>query len=233
MSQATQPTTFTQAAKEGRLQARPTAPTQKVTYGVQSLGLDDKDALLYVPAGYQPERPAPLALMLHGAGGKAEHGLALLQGLADGLGLLLLAPTSRQYTWDIIIDDYGPDIAFLDAALTATVDRCAVDPARMAIGGFSDGASYALSVGMMNGDCFSHLLAFSPGFMAPLIQRGRPKIYLSHGTQDTVLPIYRCSRQLVPQLLEAGYEVRYQEFEGPHTVPAALAQEAVTWFVHG
>lgn len=67
--------------------------------------------------------------------------------------------------------------------------------------------------------------------MAPLIQRGKPKIYLSHGTLDEVLPSDRCSRQLVPQLLENGYAVHYQEFEGPHTVPMALAREAAQWFV--
>lgn len=233
MNQAPQPKPLAPAAKQGRLQTRPTPPTRKVACGIQALDLAAPDALLYVPAGYQPDQPAPLAVMLHGAGGKAEHGLALLQGLADEYGLLLLAPTAHQYTWDIIRDDYGPDIAGLDAALAATFARCAVDPERLAIGGFSDGASYALSVGMMNGDWFSHILAFSPGFMAPLIQRGKPKIYLSHGTQDEVLPIYRCSRQLVPQLLENGYEVRYQEFEGPHTVPMAIAREAATWFIGG
>lgn len=231
MNQAPQPKPLAPAAKQGRLQARPTPPTRKVAYGIQALNLAVKDALLYVPAGYRPDQPAPLAVMLHGAGGTAAQGLALLQGLADELGLLLLAPAACQYTWDIMMDDYGPDIAFIDEALAATFTRCAVDPARIAIGGFSDGASYALSVGMMNGDCFSHIIAFSPGFMAPLIQRGKPQIYLSHGTLDEVLPIYRCSRQLVPQLLENGYEVRYQEFEGPHTVPMALTREAAQWFV--
>lgn len=107
----------------------------------------------------------------------------------------------------------------------------AVEPQRIALGGFSDGASYALSVGLMNGDRFSHLLAFFPGFMASLIQRGSPKVFISHGAGDTVLPIDRCSRQLVPQLLEAGYEVRDQEFDGPHIVPTPLALEAVEWFL--
>ncbi len=31
--------------------------------------------------------------------------------------------------------------------------------------GFSDGASYALSLGVPNGDLFTHIVAFSPGFM--------------------------------------------------------------------
>lgn len=222
------------AAKQGRLQSRPAQPTGTAASGTQTLGLDaTKDALLYVPAGYQPERPAPLAVMCHGAGGNAEHGLNILQHLADEAGLLLLAPASRCQTWDILRDDYGPDIAFIDQALTETFARCAVDPDRLAIGGFSDGASYALSVGIMNGDLFSHILAFSPGFMAPLIQRDAPQIFISHGIEDGVLPIDRCSRQIVPRLMEAGCEVRYQEFDGPHTVPPDIVREAVIWFVGG
>ena len=28
----------------------------------------------------------------------------------------------------------------------------------------------------------------------------------------------------------AGYAVTYREFEGPHTVPEAIAQQGFTWF---
>ena len=59
---------------------------------------------------------------------------------------------------------------------------------------------------------------------------GAPRCYLSHGTRDAVLPIDACSRRLVPRLERAGYPVRYHEFDGPHTVPPAVAQEAVEWF---
>jgi predicted esterase len=185
---------------------------------------------LYVPAGYQADQPAPLALMLHGAGGIAEHGMSLLQPLADTAGLILLAPASRRQTWDVIYGQFGPDIAVLDRALTHTFERYAVDPARLAVGGFSDGASYALSVGITNGDLFSHVLAFSPGFMVPGAQEGMLRVYISHGTDDRVLPIDRCSRRIVPQLERAGYDVLYHEFEGPHTVPPDIASEAVEWF---
>jgi hypothetical protein len=34
----------------------------------------------------------------------------------------------------------------------------------------------------------------------------------------------------VPELEGTGYEVRYREFDGPHVVPPAIAQEAVGWF---
>jgi phospholipase/carboxylesterase len=183
-----------------------------------------------VPGSYRADRPAPLALMLHGAGGNAEHGMGLLRGLGDRAGLILLTPSSRGRTWDVILGRYGRDVAAIDHALARTFREYAIDPGRVAIGGFSDGASYALSLGLTNRDLFTHVLAFSPGFMAPAAHRGRPRLFLSHGTDDAVLPIDLCSRRIVPHLKGAGYDVRYREFEGPHTVPPEVALEAAAWF---
>jgi phospholipase/carboxylesterase len=99
----------------------------------------------------------------------------------------------------------------------------------VAVGGYSDGASYALSLGIANGDLFSHVLAFSPGFLTPTGQRGSPRIFVVHGTRDRWLPIDSCSRRIVPRLERAGYEVLYREFEGGHVVPPGIAREAAIW----
>ena len=224
-----------QAAREGRLHARPAVqPALGVEPGQHRLGLDGRrDGLLYLPASYQPDRPAPFALMLHGAGGNAGHGLALMRSLADTAGLVLLAVDSRGPTWDVLLGEYGPDVLFIAEALAYTFERCAIDPSRVAIGGFSDGASYALSLGIGNGELFTHVIAFSPGFMTPPRQEGVPRIYVSHGTGDEVLPIQPCSRRIVPQLQRAGYDVRYHEFDGPHMIPAEVASEALEWFMRG
>jgi phospholipase/carboxylesterase len=156
----------------------------------------------------------------------------LLRSLADAAGLLLLAPASRDRTWDLLVGRrYGPDLALIDRALEQTFSRYAVAPERVAIGGFSDGASYALSLGITNGDLFTHVIAFSPGFMAPAGQTGSPRIFVSHGTRDGVLPIDRCSRRIVPELERSGYEVLYREFEGGHTISPEIALEAVGWFM--
>jgi len=222
--------------EQGRLRARPAeAPPEAAPVGPLVLGADGAsgdDAYLYVPAGYRAEEPAPLALLLHGAGEDARDGLAQLRGAADEAGIILLALSSRGPTWDLILrrGRYGPDVAAIDRALEHAFFRWAVDPARVAVGGYSDGASYALSLGIANGDLFSHVLAFSPGFLAPAGQTGSPRIFVSHGTRDGWLPIDSCSRRIVPRLERAGYEVRYLEFEGGHTVPPAIAREAASWF---
>ncbi len=225
-------TASTPEAGEGRLLARPGRPTEATAPGLYPLGLDrDRDAILYVPAGYRPERPAPFVLSLHGAGGDEEGGLYPLRDLADEAGLILLSPASRRQTWDVIRGGFGPDVAFVDQALTIAFARCAVDPAFLAIGGFSDGASYALSLGITNGDLFGHVMAFSPGFAAPAARHGDPRFFVSHGVGDEVLPIDPTSRRVVPQLERAGYDVTYREFDGPHTVPPEIAREGVDWFL--
>ena len=217
---------------EGRLRSRPGGVSAAAPAGLRPLGIGGaRDSYLYVPETYEPANPAPLVLLLHGAGGHARDGLALLQNLADGAGLILLAPASRQPTWDILASRrYGPDVTMIDRALQWTFSRYAVDPACMAVGGFSDGASYALSLGLTNGNLFTHVLAFSPGFMAPAAQRGSPRVFVTHGTYDGVLPIEMCSRRIVPQLERSGYGVRYREFEGGHEISPKLASEALEWF---
>ena len=217
--------------RRGRLATRPTPPTESGPLGLQPLGLGERrDGLLYIPSGYQPDRPAPLVVMLHGAGGSAERGIAPLQDVADAAGSILLAIDSRGRSWDVILGGYGPDVAFIDHALDRTFARYAIDPGKLAVEGFSDGASYALSLGITNGDLFSHVLAFSPGFCWPGAEIGTPRIFVSHGTSDNVLPIDACSRKIVPRIQRSGYATRYVEFDGGHTVPPEIVQDALSWF---
>lgn len=221
----------------GRLVARPQGtPSGTPSKGLTPLGLADathRDGLLYVPSAYRPDRPASLVISLHGAGGAARGGVRHFQPLADAAYMIVLAPDSRAPTWDFLLGSYAADVAFIDRALAEVFGRYTIDPRRLTIGGFSDGASYALSLGLTNGDLFRNVVAFSPCILAPAAYRGKPRIFISHGTQDEVLPIGQCSRRIVPKLRGEGYEVEYKEFEGPHAVPADVARAAVDWMGRG
>lgn len=216
-----------QSRSGGRLTARPSPPADRVSPGEHALGLDEaRDGVLFVPRGYDASRAAPLVVMLHGAGGRG-RGMAFTFEHAQASGAIVLAPDSRhERTWDGVLGRLGPDVEFLDRALAQTFRRCAVDAARIAVGGFSDGASYALALGLGNGDLFRDILAFSPGFIPDTPRRGSPRVFVSHGTRDTVLPIAGTSRRIVPALRDGGYDVTYREFEGGHTVPPAMATAA-------
>lgn len=185
-----------------------------------------------MPAGFRPGTASPLVLLLHGAGGNAAHGLSYLQPYADKNNLILLAPASFDYSWDIIAADaFGIDVLFIDRVLAHVFDRFPVDPQHLAVGGFSDGASYALCLGLSNGDLFSHVIAFSPGFYYTYENRGKPSVFISHGVDDDVLPIGPCSRRIVPRLQHSGYHLLYEEFNGRHEIPAMVSQLAMDWYL--
>ena len=200
-------------------------------YGENPLKLgSDRDGILYIPKGYKDGTPAPMALVFHGAGSTGRN-VSYAYDIADDLGVILLAPDSRdEATWDMLVGGFGPDIEFIGAALKDTYARCSVDRKRMAIAGHSDGASYSLSLGIGTGETFGHIMAFSPGVMQPIEVHGKPRIFISHGVSDQVMPIEETSRQFVPRLKRLGYDVTYREYEGRHGVPPAVVRDGFAWF---
>ncbi|HEU5434540.1 MAG TPA: hypothetical protein VFU81_22900 [Thermomicrobiales bacterium] len=220
-----------QTAARGRIDVPNVRPAESVGPGLHRFPTaPGREALLLAPPN-APPAGAPLFVSLHGAGGNATAGLYPLEPLAPAAGLALLAPAALGRTWDLLLGEIGPDVTTIRRAVDAAFHALAIDPARLSIGGFSDGASYALSLGLANGDHFHRIAAFSPGFFAPLPRVGKPRIFISHGVRDRVLPIDRCSRRIVPQLRADGYDVEYLEFDGGHEVPADIARRALAWLL--
>jgi len=214
---------------DGRLSARPRENVVTSVEGEHALELDrSRDAILKLPTK-ATLTPLPLVVMFHGATQSAKWMLGRVGSAADEAGVAVLAPNSRNSSWDAIRGKFGADVTFLNRALESVFDTVSVDPRRIAVGGFSDGATYALSLGLINGDLFSRVIAFSPGFVVEGAPNGKPQFFISHGTADPILPIDRCGRRIVGDLSKRGYQVTFREFDGVHEVPADVAREGLRW----
>jgi phospholipase/carboxylesterase len=216
---------------DGRLHARPRPGSQTSRTGRIMLGVESyRDAILYVPNNAS-QSPLPLLVMLHGATQSADDMFWYLGSTPDEAGVAVLAPNSRDTTWDAITSGgaFSEDVENLDHTLERAFEIAAIDPARVSLGGFSDGATYALSLGLINGDFFHSIVAFSPGFVIGQQRHGQPRIFISHGTHDHILPIARCGRRIAADLKAAGYDVTFHEFDGDHEIPHDVAREGLKW----
>lgn len=212
--------------------ARPGTPTQTAAVGYTQLGIAvPRDGYFYVPPSYDPATPAPLLVLLHGAGGG--HDMWATSDVAEAAeqhGLVILAIDSRYMTWDLLqTGRYDVDVAFLNQALLHLFQRVNIDSTRTAIGGFSDGASEALGIGIANAALFRRIIAFSPGTLVLPFSRGQPAIFVSHGDADPTLSFANTQNNIVPRLLANGMSVRFVGFQGGHEIPDVVKLGAIQW----
>lgn len=214
------------AARDGRLVSRPAPPTLPAPSPGAFIQLRG-GAMLYVPKTFAGTA-LPLLTMLHGAGGDALSIAREYAPSADARGFLLLAPKSRSATWDLHhMPDCG-DANIADDALDQAFAHAAVG--RLALAGVSDGASFALSLGLANGDLFGDVIAFSAGFFRIRTRVGTPRIFISHGRHDNVLP-FGTAERMVATLSNANYDVAFRPFDGEHEVPPDVLNAALDRFL--
>jgi phospholipase/carboxylesterase len=176
------------------------------------------------------QKPRGLILAFHGAGGSGSEGLFAFRGASNVPGLVLVAPAALGSTWSALHQEEDRDLETVNRALAEAWRRCRIDRRRVAVGGFSDGATYALSIGLQNGAVFRSVLALSPGGLLDVERRGKPRVFIAHGRGDDVLPIGR-SDAAVRTLRASGYAVTYRRFGGGHKVTEAISRTAVRWYL--
>jgi phospholipase/carboxylesterase len=183
------------------------------------------DAIAYVPADVSG--PAPLVVLLHGAGGDARNFLDQFRREADARGVILISVQSNGRTWaQRKPNDGEADVANIKAAITGLSGRTAIETGRTTVMGFSDGASYALSVGMAYPDLFRTIVAFSPGYaFAPSALDTEQRIFIAHSRRDPILPAEN-TRQMVKGLEGAGFAPEVHWFNGGHEIDPELKKAA-------
>ena len=195
------------AGAEHRTAGSPSSPDggDRCTPGEHPLRLGNgRSARLRVTPG-SSTKPRGLILAFHGAGGSPREGLFVFREAWERAGS---RPARTRIalgsTWSALHEHADRDLETVNRALAETWRRCRIDPRRVAVGGFSDGATHALSIGLQNGGIFRSVMALSPGGLLDVAHRGKPRVFIAHGTGDDVLPYSRSRKSIVPGLGDPG-----------------------------
>jgi phospholipase/carboxylesterase len=112
----------------------------------------------------------------------------------------------------------------LTAVLAALRSEMGVTADRVVLGGFSQGSMLATDVALHLGEQVAGLVIYSGTLLNEAEWRlqasqiaGVP-VFQSHGTHDPILP-FAGAEALRDLLREAGAEVEFLKFAGPHTIP--------------
>lgn len=177
---------------------------------ISSGGLD-RHCVLHLPPSYDKARPLPLVIMLHGMGGTGANAIREMgwSAKADAENFIVAYPNasrpdparppslkSNPPAWN---DGSGrfhaaerniDDVAFIRALLDRLSADYSIDPKRIYVVGFSNGASMALRVGAELSDRVAAIAAVAGACWTetPKPTRGISLCYIT-GTTDTLNPL--------------------------------------------
>lgn len=193
-------------------------------------------AVLLTPSRIDPGEQYPLFTVLHGAGRQDKMLVKACRDEPDHRKAFFLVPRSVEPTWDLIVGGERSDLEFLEYAYDLIYRRYPVDPERQVLIGYSDGASYALSVALSNPRIFDAALCWAAGFVALdgaaiSADDPKPRIYLEYGTHDELFAFESVALPMKENLTRAGYRVEFSVDEGGRHWPAgSFLPEALDWY---
>lgn len=123
--------------------------------------IEEDVVAVHVPASYDPARPAPLLLALHGAGGDGAGELPRWTALGDALGMIVVAPTDRAA-------DQGYEYTEAERTRALSALRWArrrhnVDENRVFVCGVSRGGHLAWDLSLRRPDVFAAVIPLIGG----------------------------------------------------------------------
>jgi poly(3-hydroxybutyrate) depolymerase len=200
-------------------------------------GVADSTLCLFsVPAGYEPERSWPLVVGLHGYGSDAARFHDLWRKAAGVEGFVLATPQGEERT------DEGVGWSWGEAS-DGTIRRCIdgvreavrVDPERVYVAGFSQGAKVACRLGLRYPHVFAGIAALGCNFRTVSLAAGGGgsgdaagtltglRVYVGRGELE---PDPDVARAAVDTLRARGCAVELRVYAGVgHGLPAAREEE--------
>ena len=202
----------------------------------------------HVPAG---DGPFPALIALHGWGASAHDLFGLAPSIHNGEAVVLcpqgpvrmpIGGGQVGYGWFPMVPGQPPDEeAFLAIAedlrrfVDVALERYPIDPARVALAGFSQGGIMAFALALREPDRFAGLAALSTSFPEELASRlpklpgheGFP-VLVVHGTRDPAIPVER-AREAREALRPYGVALMYREFDMGHEIHMDALRVILKW----
>ena len=192
--------------------------------------------VLLTPEEIDPSRLYPLFTVFHGAGRQDEMLVKACRREPEARQAFFFIPRSVAPTWDLIAGGEGEDLAFLEHAWDLIYRRYPIDPERQSVIGYSDGASYALSLALSSPGFFDAALCWAAGFVvmdrrAVGEESRRTRMYLEYGTHDELFGFKEVALPMRERLETAGYAVEFSVDEGGRHWPSGDFQsQALDWY---
>ncbi|HET7544535.1 MAG TPA: Ricin and poly(3-hydroxybutyrate) depolymerase fusion [Polyangiaceae bacterium] len=217
----------------------------------------DRKYYVQLPKNYDASTPYRLIFQYHPWGGSADQALTMY-GLNSGLpDSIFVTPQGLDAGgngpgW---ANTDGVDIAFTKAMLADVKGKYCIDSSRIFSVGFSYGGMMSFALGCEMSDTFRAIAPMSGSLYSDFNCKGTgPHVAMwgSHGTNDTVVPIddgraardkilkeNHCGTTTTPvdpspcvkyEGCDAGYDVTWCEWDGPHGIPSFGSKSITAFF---
>ena len=204
--------------------------------------------LTITPDEYEPDKPYPLVVMLHGFGANMQD----LAGLAPAIsrtGYVYACPNAPiafdlggghlGYGWMsprglATPEEVKAAVDLLEGFFEEVFDQFKVAPSQAILMGFSQGGGMTYRCGLVRSDPFAGLAALSSTMpdseeLAPRLPDDRSQqIFVAHGLSDPMVPAERAQDAL--QFLKgSGYKPEYHEYNMGHEISFEVLNDLVPW----
>ncbi len=191
----------------------------------------------------------PVIILMHGVGSNEKDLFSFANQLPDSFLIISLrAPIklgNDSYAWYHLSFENGKPISNpieAEASRLMIIDfintlksKHAFDEKRVYLCGFSQGSIMAYSVGLTVPEKIKGIAIMSGRLLEEIkpIIAGKDKlknlkVFISHGTNDNVLPINN-AREANTYLKQLGTNATYKEYPEPHTISNAMFNDLVIW----
>ncbi len=211
--------------------------------------LDLPLTFLQRPAAATTPRPWLLVLM-HGVGSNEQDLFGLAPHIPERLHVLSLRAPFRMgpgaHAWfDFSIEPNGERTineaqeaqsrGLVAQAIASAGEQLGIPPERIVVGGFSQGGIMALSLLLTQPALMQAAMVWHSRLLAQVLPLAAPpdalrgkQLWLSHGTQDDVIPLAH-AQAIAHHMERLPVAVTYREFPGAHEIRPSELSATVTW----